>query len=345
MDKYLHYIKYSIKLSIAYTLFYSGILFLIKNVKFKNKHIVVTYHRILPEELKSTSFSNDGIIVRPESFSKQLDFLSKHFNVTNIDAFYSALLNKTISEKNNCLITFDDGWIDNYLYAFPLLKKHKLPATIFIPTGYIEKNELFWQEKLSRSISILLKNTSPEAKNLITQYNLDALLNHHGNTLRSLIINHVNELKSHPYEEVDEMYNSISLLTGNIHSEENIDRYMNWSQVKELSNNNINFESHAHSHKILTRLDLDEAAFELESSLKTISERVDHKVKYIAYPNGNSNSEIQKLAKNTGYLLGFGTKPGTTSSDDNYFDIKRINIHENKSSNVPLFFMSLLGIF
>jgi len=347
MEKHIHKVKFFIKNIIAYSLFYSGALFIIKKYVCKNKYCILTYHRILPDSEKSTSFSNDGIIVRPETFEKHLKFLSKHFNPLSVDDFYNTIsCTKIKAHKHTpCLITFDDGWVDNYIYAAPLLKKLSLPATIFLPTMFINKNNLFWQEKIARAISNLLTTTGDEANEIINKYNLKNLANSKIEIQRLNILKYVNGIKSWPYSEIDELYNTITDLIGESFLNSHIDKYMDWNQINELSNSKISFGSHAHTHKVLTRLNTNEINHEIKSSIQLISNSLNKTVKYIAYPNGDSDQKVQDIAKSSGHLLGFGTIPGLVTNNDNLYDLKRINMHENKAPNVPLLFMTILGLY
>jgi len=73
--------------------------------------------------------------VTPELFEKHLKILKENeMNPITISEYYN---NKNI--KNSMLITLDDGYIDNYLYVFPLLKKYNMKATIFLNTFYIKE--------------------------------------------------------------------------------------------------------------------------------------------------------------------------------------------------------------
>lgn len=344
MGIYIQFVKYSVKNIVAYFLYYTGVLFYLKNKKLSDKLIVLTYHRILPMEKIDESFSNTGIIVKPETFDKHLDFLQKQFKITTIDSFYSIINSGKTSSSPSCLITFDDGWVDNYLYGFPILKKNNLPATIFLPTGYMENNDLFWQEKLCRLIYMLVSKNAKEANNLLANHGVE-IENITPSLLKVEIKECVNKLKSRPYKDIDNLIQEISKILEYTGSETHIDQYMNWNHIREMSKYNISFESHAHSHKILTRLEKDAVKDELLKSAEIIGRELDKKVKYIAYPNGDSDSEIQELAQANGYLLGFGTKRGINSSSSNLYDIKRINIHENKAGNTPLLMMSILGYY
>ena len=148
MTYLLHKLKYFIKNTIAYLLYYSGILFIIKKYKLNNKSIVLTYHRILPYLDRNKSFSHSAIIVDTQVFEKQIKFLTKNFNIISCNDFSNKLIHNNNFRSSSCLITFDDGWQDNYRNAYPILKKYNVPALIFPATDYINSNKLFWQEAM-----------------------------------------------------------------------------------------------------------------------------------------------------------------------------------------------------
>lgn len=80
--------------------------------------------------------------VSPESFEKQLRYLKKHkYRVIPLDEMIE--LNRSAKDLTGTVsLTFDDGYLDFYVTAFPLLKKYALPATLFVPTGLINKPDL-----------------------------------------------------------------------------------------------------------------------------------------------------------------------------------------------------------
>jgi len=345
MQAYIHFLKFSIKNIIAYFLYYSGILSLVKKYKLGNKSIVLTYHRVIPESISQTSFSTSGIIVTPETFNKHIIFLKRNFSIQSINEFYDTLKKPQPTNKTPCLITFDDGWIDNYIYAFPIIKKNKIPVTIFIPIDYIESNKLFWQEQLSRAIFNMLDSPATEIIEFLEEYKLESVIDQDKTTRKSTISEFVRGLKQRPDINTNELHEKVVSFSDLSENEINIDRYLDWDHISEMQNAGINFGSHACTHKILTHLAEDKMQKELESSASKILEIGGNTTLTIAYPNGDSNQSIQKIAKDTGYLLGFGTQPGSVSTNDNLLDIKRINIHEGKASNIPLLMMAILGLY
>lgn len=105
-------------------------------LKDKNVVPIIVYHRI---ERPPTATAT-GIIVSPENFRKHLTFLKKHrYHVIGLDDFVDAVITKRTLPGNSVIITFDDGTIDNYTQAFPVLKEFGFPATIFMIVSLIDK--------------------------------------------------------------------------------------------------------------------------------------------------------------------------------------------------------------
>ena len=102
---------------------------------------ILMYHRFGGG--KSTLF------VRPENFERQMSYLkNKGYNVVSLDKLVSGIKQGRNFKHNTVVITIDDGYEDNYIQAYPILKKHGFPATIFIITNFIgdKKNFMTWDE-------------------------------------------------------------------------------------------------------------------------------------------------------------------------------------------------------
>ena len=96
---------------------------------------VLMYHHILPKD----SFIASSV----ENFDKQMRFLSNNgWTTITSEQFYQYKKGEISLPKKSVFITFDDGWRDNYIYAYPILKKYNLKATLFVVTQWIEKSSL-----------------------------------------------------------------------------------------------------------------------------------------------------------------------------------------------------------
>jgi len=113
----------------------------------RNEYVVpiIMYHSVNP---KSDPLMK-RLIVSPETFERQMRFLKRHhYNVLPLETLVQLIKEENVPPKA-VAITFDDGYKDNYAYAFPVLKKYNLPATIFIivnEAGRPQADRLSWDE-------------------------------------------------------------------------------------------------------------------------------------------------------------------------------------------------------
>ena len=96
------------------------------------KVIVLNYHKIDNMHI--------SLSVKPEDFERQMKYLAEHnFHSITPQELYAALVDGAELPENPVLITFDDGYMDNYTNAYPILKKYGLKATMFVITGFLDR--------------------------------------------------------------------------------------------------------------------------------------------------------------------------------------------------------------
>jgi peptidoglycan/xylan/chitin deacetylase (PgdA/CDA1 family) len=105
--------------------------------------LVLMYHRVAEPRLDSWELA-----VSPAHFEQQLRVLRQHGPVIGAEELAARLHSGTLPRRST-VITFDDGYLDNYLNAKPLLEKYRLPATFFIPSGHIGSTQAFWWDELA----------------------------------------------------------------------------------------------------------------------------------------------------------------------------------------------------
>ena len=109
-----------------------------------SKALILLYHRIAEVELDPWN-----LCVTPYHFAEQLEVLQKYANPISLKQLVSFHRAGNIP-KRTVVITFDDGYADNLYYAKPILEKYQIPATIFVITGELGKNQEFWWDKLEQ---------------------------------------------------------------------------------------------------------------------------------------------------------------------------------------------------
>ncbi|MFZ3136173.1 MAG: polysaccharide deacetylase family protein [Thermodesulfovibrionales bacterium] len=320
--------------------------------RLKGKVAILMYHRVISEKELSGYYIQPGMYVKNDVFEMQMKFLKENFQILS----FSELLNlwkdkKWDVTKRYCVITFDDGWLDNYIYAYPILKRYNIPATIFLPTSYIGTNQWFWPEKISYLLQYYFKNGIPLRQFTIPLFVKEGLGEiTKDNKFQTLfsgkdegVDSAIERCKGLPDEEINKLIASLCEALGQKIPLERL--LLNWNEIEEMSKNGISFGSHSCSHKILTKLDPKDLRSEIADSLHVLREKRINSVPVFCYPNGDYSDSIIEQVKASGYQAAVSTLFGLEDgSPQNLFGLKRIGIHNDITSTISLFAYRISGI-
>lgn len=339
----MHHVKRALRRLLAYALYYTGLLWLYAAIRLRRRAVVLMYHRILPAE--ADTFSHSGIIVTPETFDRQMAFLARHFRTLTPVQFQQELATSSFGRRA-CLVTFDDGWWDNLEYALPVLKKHAIPAIVFVATGYIGTTDTFWQERLTRLLCLAatIDRIEPE---LVPGAGLERLTGANPDRIRLLAREFVTTLKSRAPEIAQELIERLQTALSDNPAVLDLggDRFMTWEEVNALRRSGqVTIGSHAHSHARLTTLGYKGALREFETSRRELARHGISDVFACAYPNGDVNDPVEAAATDAGFVLGFATRGGFVRHSSEAMCLRRINIHEADSRSNPEFLYRMLGL-
>lgn len=297
---------------------------------------ILTYHRVLPSKQVSSVFSSPHIITTKEDFEAQIRYLTRHYRILSLDEFAALRHNPKPIPLKSAIITFDDGWQDNYLHALPILNKYKVPATIYLATLFIEKNYTFRQERLRFLIHTLWDNETARKKVIDSildrwaddkfQYNFSEAPNEIAEFISS-------KLKEGNRETGEKMIEALNECAGNPVFPMKNHEFLTWNQIREMAQHQISFGSHTHSHRLLSDLSVNEMQREISGSKKEIEMELGQVISTLAYPNGTYGPEIFGLLKASGYSLALTTTPGLNSFNTHPYELRRINIQSQRFSD------------
>jgi len=141
--KVLEFLKRFVIFFLLFIIFSSAGFFVYLNKKYIPA--VLMYHYVKD----SSIVEHDKRYIRPQTFDKQMKFLKdRKYNVIPLEKFAASLKEKKPMPRDTIVITFDDGHLDNYQYAYPILKKYNLPATMFIIVGEIGQKDSMTLEQI-----------------------------------------------------------------------------------------------------------------------------------------------------------------------------------------------------
>ena len=246
-------------------------------------------------------------------FEKVIILLKRRFQMINIhqlDLFYQG----KIELLDACHITIDDGDISFYNTIFPILKKHNIPATLFVSPLICKDSSNFWfQDIYDLKEEALIKKINDQeiiSENFVKNFGDCAY------TLKCLPIKDiliiVNQLKS-------------------LQSLNNSPRNINCAQLLEIANSDlIEIGAHTLNHPILANEDDKTSSYEISESILKLESLIGKKIEFFAYPNGVPNIDFREremdLLKNNGIKLAFSTEPKVFSLKDNPISIPRLSL-------------------
>jgi len=108
--------------------------------------IILMYHSVAPDDLLPEVDPSNRL--SPQEFGRQMAFLREHRNVVSMSELVAQIESGETPRAGTVCVTFDDGYLDNLTTAAPILDKHGLPATLFLPTSYIDRAETQWVDEL-----------------------------------------------------------------------------------------------------------------------------------------------------------------------------------------------------
>lgn len=301
----------------------------------EKRFYIVAYHNIIDKLGDEFVFDLNNVSCDKKSFEEHLVFYKDNFTVIHYSELNNTL-NKNSYEKPILIITFDDAYKSFYNIAAPLLKKHNLPATVFLPTDYIDTDELFWWDEL-----IYLCNKMSCEKFYETVFSvyffpdskLQYALNNGDAYFKLAILRYLKEFSTR------EVFKFFRFIRGKFQElyvdSKNLFRQntaMTWEQVEELSKTeHIEIGSHTLSHCLLEQCSLETARKEIVQSKQIIEHHTQQKVVSFCYPAGRGAvQEVQALLLEAKYDYACLMQYGKNNIASSPFYHKRIPITLNE---------------
>lgn len=275
---------------------------------------ILTYHRVNDEQ-------NPFFPATPTTvFTRQMEFLSSCFNILSLGEAVARLKHKDIPD-NAVVITFDDGYKDNYLHAFPVLKKFSVPATIFLATDAIGSGRMLWHDQVFSAFRETKKSVLSDYGEHSKTYSL--------RTLEDKLVTQAQILRF--LRSLDEHKRSLWIACLreklDVADGKNMPELMlTWDEVKTMHLDKISFGSHTVTHPILSKISPERVWQEISVSKAVIERHLGEAVRAFAYPNGTREdfrSSTKDLLGNVGYTCAVTSVFGANDANQDVFELRR----------------------
>jgi len=295
----------------------------------ENPLAIIYFHHVFAQQ---NEYHPDDIIV--VEFDKKIKFLKKYFNILTLSEAMQLVKAKRLPPKA-LVITFDDGYQDNFTVAAPILKKHNCPATFFISTSGVDEGCL-WNDKVEQLLNNTVKTSISEdiiGESITIKNKRDKI-----RAFQQLL----SKLKFLSHENRTLQLQKLANELGNV---EFIRTMMTAEQIEKLHQDGFTIGAHTHNHTILTTETIDNCQQELLNNKNNLESIISDKIKFIAFPNGlferDFNFEHCDLAKKMDFVSGFSTNDGGATSSSNSYTIPRFMPYRKQ---LPLFALSIAKI-
>lgn len=253
---------------------------------------IINFHGV--RRSNSGTFNNRHMPVN--DFEEMIKYLKKNYDVISLKEIFEIHRTKRKLSKKTVALTFDDGYLNNFEIALPVLKAQNVPATFYIISkGLVEEDFFLWPDAIDLikkyyQKDIQLKEIFFKAPTFYNQELKTDLLGYLKTCGKETVDLVKDLLKEHP--QIREKMKEFSEFTKLVNSNE-IAKYKNEVLLE--------FGSHTHSHFNLEYLNSDEAENELRTSKSIIEDKAGKKVISIAFPDGSYGIETLKISKQEGY--------------------------------------------
>jgi peptidoglycan/xylan/chitin deacetylase (PgdA/CDA1 family) len=291
---------------------------------YKSKYpVILRYHSISD----GNTLVCDSITVSLKSFEQQVKYFSKEFNTISMNELVDCLTKKQQIQKNALILTFDDGYADNYVAA-KILHKYRLTGLFYITAGCIESEETFWIAEIRHllgktqrhQVSISLPHQT-FTTSLHTVEERVRAIDELTYLLKSVDVRCREEIRSLLRTQLDDVSSCPD------------DLMLTWGHLKDMVAMGMEIGGHTMTHANLPSAQPDESWFEISESKSTLERRLGIKVSHFAYPNGGSiqhyNDRVKTQVEEAGFLSATTSLPGIAHHNSDLFEIRRVRATEN----------------
>ncbi len=287
--------------------------------RFAPPTLVLLYHRVVPEVGRDAN----QLAVSTENFAAQMAGLSTCARVLSCGEFVHGLESRrrcpTIDGRPRVMITFDDGYGDNFRWALPILRSCDMSATVFATSGLIGRDEPFWWDALEE---IVFAGSLPESGWKLPD---NAVVPADENRTSAYGAVH-HALKSLPDDVRRGVLRDLGRQAGVTPRATDDARPMTWDEMRAWQAAGMSVGGHTRTHPVLAALEPDEIGVEIAGCKEDLERELGSPVETLAYPYGSRDAFDQRCesaARAAGYRCAFANRSGNARWSRSVYAVPR----------------------
>lgn len=298
-------------------------------------------HRVMTDEVMSNP-DDPRVVTGHTSVSEvecAIKTLSKHYEFISIGDAVEQIKSGQV-KKESVVLTFDDGFRDNFVNLLPVLKKYNVPATFYINASVIGSNKNLWFQAVINYFYAIKEDKIFIDENQ-TEYDLSSSKKRYQAAFD--FMQYIQNNK-HPTE----FYSVIEKLAGDKCLPSAEDFHMTWDDLKQLADEPlITLGAHSYRHFPLGYCDEELSEYEIKTSIEKLEQELEMDIKHFSFPRGHRedfNDFHIKVLRENGIDSATTTLRGVNRNGQDLYEIKRIGFPQNISNDVEEFLWYVGGI-
>lgn len=230
-------------------------------------------------------------------------------------------------------LTFDDGYADNHDVAWPVLRKHGLPATLFVTTGTVGGKNLLWFRRIAHIFETARPRELPVTVGPWT-FPLDTEGDRVASAQRV-----AGELKKVPAARREEVIAELGEAFGVTDFSPLHREMVTWDQLRAMDAAGFAVEAHTVTHPILSAESLEDATHEIAASREVLSAELRRPVELFAYPNGKTEDftdDVARAVERAGFRAAFTAEFHAASPSNDPYKIPRVSAYAHDDAGLRL---------
>ncbi|MFG0335333.1 MAG: polysaccharide deacetylase family protein [Maioricimonas sp. JB049] len=271
--------------------------------------LVLNYHRIGDPDGSPLDW---GLWSAGEQqFAEQVRYLAKHFDLIGLQALDDVLEGR---RGRHVMITFDDGYRDNYEAAFPILQTHGAPAVFFLTSGFLDDRPVAWWDEIAWMVR------TSDQRGIDMPGWLDEPLRFDEPGRQQAVERLLRRFKQLPHARTSDFLDALAETTGSGRCPRRVGDalWMDWSMVREMRAGGMDIGAHTVTHPVLANLPADQQRREIEDSRRRIEMELGEPVQAFSYPVGQPesyNHDTRTALRQSGIHRGFTYHGGYVPSN------------------------------
>ena len=283
-----------------------GVLRVLEMFRSKPGILIVNHHRV--GDPASSRFDRDVFSATTDAFDRQLKYFKRYFPVVSGEELEDLVSGRTPLKRTHVAITFDDGYRDDYVTSFQVLKANGCTAAFFLVPEYVGTSTIPWWDE----IAYLVRNSPQQQITLTIPVPLTVTLQQDREVAIRTVLRHYKRADNHHgnrlLAELREQARCELPAVGR--------RFITWEEAREMRDAGMMIGSHTQTHGILGQMTPQAQEWELAESRKNIEANIGGEVRGLAYPvgiRGSFDKTTEEIARSLGYKLCFSFYGGVNT--------------------------------